>query len=79
MVDVLVTFLSLISGRVRYKFASFWNRNHALRSLQRSADNCHDILEAEKKVILLIVFVLLAKLFSDCYLRQQAVLVIIYP
>uniref|UniRef100_A0A3Q7HP89 C2 domain-containing protein n=1 Tax=Solanum lycopersicum TaxID=4081 RepID=A0A3Q7HP89_SOLLC len=36
-------------GRVRYKFASFWNRNHALRSLQRSADNCHDILEAEKK------------------------------
>ncbi|XP_015077619.1 BAG-associated GRAM protein 1 isoform X1 [Solanum pennellii] len=36
-------------GRVRYKFASFWNRNHALRSLQRSADNYHDMLEAEKK------------------------------
>ncbi|KAM3233643.1 BAG-associated GRAM protein 1 isoform X1 [Capsicum annuum] len=36
-------------GRVRYKFASFWNRNHALRSLQRSADYYHDMLEAEKK------------------------------
>nr|XP_016458565.1 PREDICTED: BAG-associated GRAM protein 1-like isoform X3 [Nicotiana tabacum] len=36
-------------GRVRYKFASFWNRNHALRALQRSADNYHEMLEAEKK------------------------------
>ncbi|KAK4365990.1 hypothetical protein RND71_013870 [Anisodus tanguticus] len=36
-------------GKLRYKFASFWNRNHALRSLQRSADNYHDMLEAEKK------------------------------
>ncbi|KAK6146358.1 hypothetical protein DH2020_020227 [Rehmannia glutinosa] len=36
-------------GRVRYKFASFWNRNHALRGLQRSAKNYHDMLEAEKK------------------------------
>ncbi|XP_059298930.1 BAG-associated GRAM protein 1-like isoform X2 [Lycium ferocissimum] len=36
-------------GRVRYKFASFWNRNHALRSLQRSVDNYHAMLEAEKK------------------------------
>lgn len=38
------------SGRVRYKFASFWNRNHALRALQRGAKNYHAMLEAEKKV-----------------------------
>ncbi|XP_022761522.1 BAG-associated GRAM protein 1-like isoform X2 [Durio zibethinus] len=36
-------------GRVRYKFASFWNRNHALRALQRAAKNYHGMLEAEKK------------------------------
>lgn len=36
-------------GRVRYKFASFWNRNHALRALQRAAKNYHVMLEAEKK------------------------------
>ncbi|XP_047955684.1 BAG-associated GRAM protein 1 isoform X2 [Salvia hispanica] len=36
-------------GRVRYKFASFWNRNHALRGLQRAVKNYHDMLEAEKK------------------------------
>ncbi|KAK3444221.1 hypothetical protein EUGRSUZ_L00003 [Eucalyptus grandis] len=36
-------------GRVRYKFASFWNRNHALRALQRSLSNFHAMLEAEKK------------------------------
>ncbi|KAF5452559.1 hypothetical protein F2P56_027539 [Juglans regia] len=36
-------------GRVRYKFASFWNRNHAFRALQRAAKNFHDMLEAEKK------------------------------
>ncbi|XP_024043902.1 BAG-associated GRAM protein 1 isoform X4 [Citrus clementina] len=36
-------------GRVRYKFASFWNRNHALRQLQRTAKNYHTMLEAEKK------------------------------
>ncbi|XVE80910.1 hypothetical protein DITRI_Ditri15bG0019100 [Diplodiscus trichospermus] len=36
-------------GRVRYKFASFWNRNHALRALQREAKNYRDMLEAEKK------------------------------
>ncbi|KAG6726819.1 hypothetical protein I3842_02G098600 [Carya illinoinensis] len=36
-------------GRVRYKFASFWNRNHALRALQRAAKNFHDTLEAEKR------------------------------
>lgn len=31
-------------------FASFWNRNNALRALQRSAKNYHAMLEAEKKV-----------------------------
>ncbi|KAK9288823.1 hypothetical protein L1049_017288 [Liquidambar formosana] len=36
-------------GRVRYKFASFWNRNHALRGLQRAAKNFDAMLEAEKK------------------------------
>ncbi|KAK7252081.1 hypothetical protein RIF29_35793 [Crotalaria pallida] len=36
-------------GRVRYKFASFWNRNHAFRNLQRAANNFHEMLEVEKK------------------------------
>ncbi|XP_015083492.1 BAG-associated GRAM protein 1-like isoform X1 [Solanum pennellii] len=36
-------------GRVRYMFASFWNRNHAIRALQRSTTNYHEMLEAEKK------------------------------
>ncbi|XP_031260270.1 BAG-associated GRAM protein 1 [Pistacia vera] len=36
-------------GRVRYKFASFWNRNHALRALQRAVNNYHAMLETEKK------------------------------
>ncbi|XVF37577.1 hypothetical protein REPUB_Repub20aG0021300 [Reevesia pubescens] len=36
-------------GRVRYKFASFWNRNHALRALQRTVKNYHAMLDAEKK------------------------------
>ena len=31
-------------------FASFWNRNHAVRTLQRSAKNYHAMVEAEKKV-----------------------------
>lgn len=43
-------FLFFISGRVRYKFASFWNRNHAVRSLQRAVKNFREMLEAEKKV-----------------------------
>ncbi|XP_022722043.1 BAG-associated GRAM protein 1-like isoform X8 [Durio zibethinus] len=37
-------------GRVRYKFASFWNRNNALRALQRAMKNYHGMLEAEKKM-----------------------------
>ncbi|XP_022158952.1 BAG-associated GRAM protein 1 isoform X2 [Momordica charantia] len=36
-------------GRVRYKFASFWNRNHAFRALQRAVRNFQEMLEAEKK------------------------------
>ncbi|KAJ4843732.1 hypothetical protein Tsubulata_031476 [Turnera subulata] len=36
-------------GRVRYKFASFWNRNHTFRALQRAQKNYHAMLEAEKK------------------------------
>lgn len=36
-------------GRVRYKFASFWNRNHAVRALQRAVKTFHEMLEAEKK------------------------------
>ncbi|XP_020232789.1 BAG-associated GRAM protein 1 isoform X3 [Cajanus cajan] len=37
-------------GRVRYMFASFWNRNHAVRTLQRAAKKFHEMLEAEKKM-----------------------------
>ncbi|PKA61566.1 C2 and GRAM domain-containing protein [Apostasia shenzhenica] len=36
-------------GRVRYKFASFWNRNHTIRALQRAAKNYRAMLEAEKQ------------------------------
>ncbi|XP_054811702.1 BAG-associated GRAM protein 1 isoform X2 [Prosopis cineraria] len=36
-------------GRVRYKFASFWNRNHTFRNLQRAAKIFREMLEAEKK------------------------------
>ncbi|KAI4324362.1 hypothetical protein L6164_023910 [Bauhinia variegata] len=36
-------------GRVRYMFASFWNRNHAFRNLQRAAKNFREMLETEKK------------------------------
>lgn len=36
-------------GRVRYKFASFWNRNHTFRALQRAAKNYRAMLEAEKQ------------------------------
>lgn len=43
---------SLFSGRVRYKFASFWNRNHTLKALQRRVNNYHAMLEVEKKVSL---------------------------
>lgn len=42
--------VAFVSGRVRYKFASFWNRNHALRNLQRAAKSFRAREEAEKKV-----------------------------
>lgn len=38
-------------GKVRYKFASFWNRNHVLRTLQHAVKKYHAMLEAEKKVL----------------------------
>lgn len=46
----LIYYAFKISGRVRYKFASFWNRNNALRGLQKAVKNYHAIVEAEKKV-----------------------------
>ncbi|KZV48473.1 hypothetical protein F511_18279 [Dorcoceras hygrometricum] len=36
-------------GRVRYMFASFWNRNHALRAIQRAVKDYQEMIEAEKK------------------------------
>ncbi|GFP97295.1 c2 and gram domain-containing protein at1g03370 [Phtheirospermum japonicum] len=39
-------------GRVRYKFASFWNRNHALRALQHAAKKYNGMIEADKKLSL---------------------------
>ncbi|KAG2644611.1 hypothetical protein PVAP13_2KG375525 [Panicum virgatum] len=36
-------------GRVRYKFASFWNRNHTFRALQRAVKNFKMMIEAEKQ------------------------------
>ncbi|ERN20236.1 hypothetical protein AMTRI_Chr06g201090 [Amborella trichopoda] len=36
-------------GRAKYKFASFWNRNHALRALQRAVKNFRAMEEAEKQ------------------------------
>ncbi|VAI19900.1 unnamed protein product [Triticum turgidum subsp. durum] len=39
----------IFAGRVRYKFASFWNRNHTFRALQRAVKNFHAMIEAEKQ------------------------------
>ncbi|KAJ3678179.1 hypothetical protein LUZ60_001982 [Juncus effusus] len=36
-------------GKVRYKFASFWNRNHTYRALQKAVKNYHAMLQAEKQ------------------------------
>ncbi|KAJ1703730.1 hypothetical protein LUZ63_003509 [Rhynchospora breviuscula] len=36
-------------GKVRYKFASFWNRNHTYRALQKAVKKYHAMLEAEKQ------------------------------
>ncbi|CAN1146492.1 BAG-associated GRAM protein 1 [Linum perenne] len=43
--------LGSADGRVRYKFASFWNRNHVIKILQRGAKSYRAMLEAEKKEI----------------------------
>ncbi|XP_042386956.1 BAG-associated GRAM protein 1-like [Zingiber officinale] len=37
------------SGRVRYKFASFWNRNHSFRALHHTLKIYRAWVEAEKK------------------------------
>ncbi|XP_072970235.1 BAG-associated GRAM protein 1-like isoform X1 [Typha angustifolia] len=37
------------NGRVRYKFASFWNRNHSFRCLQNAIKKYRAIVEAEKQ------------------------------
>lgn len=49
--DYVLIVSFMLSGRVRYMFASFWNRNHTLRALQRALKNFHAMLEAEKKVL----------------------------
>jgi predicted lipoprotein len=36
-------------GRPKYKFASFWNRNHTLRTLQRALDNFNNMHDAAKQ------------------------------
>ncbi|XP_057838545.1 BAG-associated GRAM protein 1 isoform X1 [Cryptomeria japonica] len=36
-------------GRAKYMFASFWNRNHAHRVLQRTSKNFKAMVEAEQK------------------------------
>ncbi|XP_051118334.1 BAG-associated GRAM protein 1-like isoform X2 [Andrographis paniculata] len=36
-------------GRVRYKFASFWNRSQTLRALKHAVKNYYAMLEAEQK------------------------------
>lgn len=41
--------LGTSDGRVRYQFASFWNRSHTLKALQRSAKRFHELIEVEKK------------------------------
>ena len=53
MLTALHISLFCFSGRVRYKFASFWNRNHTLRILQRATKNFRAMLEAEKQVFLI--------------------------
>lgn len=42
-------FDALDKSRIRYAFASFWNRNHAIRTLQSAAKNDHSMTEPEKK------------------------------
>lgn len=41
--------LASTDGRAKYKFASFWNRNHAHKILQRAVKNFQAMEEAEKE------------------------------
>jgi hypothetical protein len=41
--------LAGVDGRPKYKFASFWNRNHTLRTLQRALDNFNNMHDAAKQ------------------------------
>ncbi|KAF7081003.1 hypothetical protein CFC21_084991 [Triticum aestivum] len=41
--------LACPDGRVRYIFASFWNRNHTVRALEQAVKNFHTMIEAEKQ------------------------------
>lgn len=40
----------LFAGRAKYKFASFWNRNHACRALQRAASKFKELEVQSKQV-----------------------------
>jgi lauroyl/myristoyl acyltransferase len=42
--------LKQCTGRVKYMFASFWNRNHTMKTIQRYKQKYHEMIEAEKKV-----------------------------
>lgn len=53
----------IFAGRVRYKFASFWNRNHTFRALQRAVKNFHTMIEDEKQVLNLYIGVIRLDLF----------------
>jgi hypothetical protein len=41
--------LAGVDGRPKYKFASFWNRNHTLRTLERALDNFNNMHDAAKQ------------------------------
>ncbi|KAM3224207.1 hypothetical protein ACQJBY_057550 [Aegilops geniculata] len=41
--------LACPDGRVRYIFASFWNRNRTVRALEQAVKNFHTMIEAEKQ------------------------------
>ncbi|CAK9874458.1 unnamed protein product [Sphagnum jensenii] len=41
--------LAGVDGRPKYKFASFWNRNHTLRTLERALNNFNNMHDAAKQ------------------------------
>ncbi|KAJ7548264.1 hypothetical protein O6H91_07G005000 [Diphasiastrum complanatum] len=61
--------LASSDGRAKYMFASFWNRNHALRVLQRAANNFQK-LEEEAKQVHFILYC--SHLFSSSWLPVMA-------